>query len=184
MSCSDQQVKFDTEIPKEEYTFYSAFLENLVIDSISTIKDSLKPKLVINDFTIGYSDSILLNSALEGMNIIDKSIYFDFVKKNQKSYSLIKIGNHYTNCIILDYKTRNEINKEKRTKWDNLFDFYPNAGGILTLSRVGFSKDNAIAVIRVDLELGDTWGEKIYLSYIKRNNKWMIKSKFVLHWVN
>lgn len=184
ISCSKDKAEDVNIIRSDEIGFYSSFLQNINPDTLAAFRNINNLKLILKDYTIGYSDSAACINVLDRMNISNSSILKDYLKKNNMSYSLNMLEKNYVHSLILDSNAKTKIYTNKKINWNYFYELFPNAIGIATLSRVGFNKNNSIALLRVDLEFGETWGEKIYFVFEKSDNEWRTTKKIVIDWVH
>lgn len=184
ISCSKDKSEDVNNIRSDEIGFYSSFIQNINPDTLAAFRNINNPKLILKDYTIGYSDSAVCINVLDRMNISNSSILKDYLKKNNMSYSLNMLEKNYVHSLILDSNAKTKIYTNKKINWNYFYELFPNAIGIATLSRVGFNKNNSIALLRVDLEFGETWGEKIYFVFEKSDNEWRTTKKIVIDWVH
>ncbi|MBK7230637.1 MAG: hypothetical protein IPH97_17615 [Ignavibacteriales bacterium] len=184
ISCSNDKNEIIDNIQSEEIKLYSSFFKNINPDTLASFRNINNSKLIVKNFTLGYSDSILLMNAIKEMNISDSSIVYDFLKKNNRVYSLNIIQETFSHSLILSSDVQTKIYNDKKINWESFYNLFPNAIGLATSSRIGFNSSHSLALLRIDLEFGKTSGEKLYFFYMNKNNKWIVIHKFVINWVN
>ena len=155
-----------------EYQLYSLILK----ENFKSSKE-----LVIKQKTVASTSSFPVKGYQETIQKahadLDVSIFTDFIEKNDSSYNLgdkitvpSKTITLISNEDVQQFFTSKDVNKG----WTDFYKKYPDSGGMIDFTRVGFNEDKSQAIVAVGhyyASLGAD-GSLIYLT--KKNNTWRI----------
>jgi len=170
-------------IPAEEYAVYAAVIGNMFAGDIVTFDTQAKVKiLVIEDRTVsavddGFAGENEVEELKQGFSpIISQETIDDYVAKNAKSHQLLR---------SLDLKLKYTLIPKEKIKeiFDGLpsSEFYrqfPDSGGYIALSRVGFNTSSDQAFVYMRHTCGGLCGSGHYLALVKKNREWVVQKKF------
>jgi hypothetical protein len=170
----------------EEYAVYSALLKELFV------KDETK-LLIIQNQTLFYENPDYLKSTTSDERIRDMRKYYpsvaedtlaDFDTKYMQPSELIPKFNLPIKYVLIDKLPaervlidESELDKGKgRTQTQALFEKYPGVGGVISLSKVGFSKDMTEAFVSVEFTHCALCGrgDKVLLG--RKSGVWKVKA--------
>jgi len=158
----------------DEYLIYSTLIDTWYS------KDTTK-EVLIRDHTsiyqIGKPIEIELAYLKEQMPSLGNKIINDFKSKNLRSYSLASFINQRAKYSIISQKEIDYIFNHN-PHWDMYYDRYPNSGGILTLSRVGFNRQRNQAILHVANQWNRSTGAGIcVLLTQQKGGSWKIEGQ-------
>ena len=180
---------FAQSISKDEYKIYEVVLDKIAAGD-SEFSFVILNKTQIVDLTITPE------------RIFDK----DFAKKNKESHTLSPIFS-IKNQYWLVEKTEIEqvlkmgdddwakIENERKRKnlplfaepdydvlWKHFYKKYPKSGGYYDLSRVGFSSNKRIAIVKIT-QSGGVSGYTKWFTLAKNKNKWKVIKSSSSEWI-
>lgn len=162
----------------DAYEVYSAILSSPEVARLSKAKN-----LVIRQETLGnfgtfldveHSTRICLRPDAESAKIMGTAIA-DYVKVNKTKWLLrekfkleipYKLINSETIIPIINPFTEKE-------DWKEFYKQYPDSGGFIDLSAVGFNADKSVAVVSKGRWCGSLCGEGDYYVLQKKDGKWV-----------
>jgi hypothetical protein len=162
-----QDVQLPAYEDREAYAVYDAILQ-----AYATPAQRNNP--VIRSETDNYK--MCLEPDKESMAIIGSAIS-EYVKLNEKPHRLLRA---FDNRIQLNLLTAGELKSvfEQGAKgdvmggWNNFYRLYPNSGGYITLSAVGFNEDKTVAVVYMGHHCGIMCAEGNFHVLEKKDGKW------------
>lgn len=101
----------------------------------------------------------------------------DYQTKMKTSVRLPQNCSLAPKCTVMDAVSLTAIvvTKNKNDKgWKNFFSKFPNAPGILLVSRVGFNSDKTEAVVYAGKSCGTLCGEGYYVRLTKIGDRWTV----------
>ncbi|MBN2485963.1 MAG: hypothetical protein JXB34_08305 [Bacteroidales bacterium] len=142
ISCEEN----DTQNPNNEKVFP---LENpdtinqLEYDLICESFDNITLQQATNFWPMSFS------AIIQEIHDLDSIAYLRFVENNKMSYNLDSAMFRETNIKLISITERDYLidNPDFNYTWDEFFKKYPEAQGLFTISRVGFSIDSTKAII-------------------------------------
>jgi hypothetical protein len=147
----------------EAYEIYSAIIPSEWPSSVAKAKT-----LVIRRETRGYQ--MCLNPEGESQGRLAPAIS-DYVKRNEKPMLL-------QNSFSLDLPYHLLTADELKTifdagSWKEFYKQYPDSGGVIELSAVGFNKDKTVAVVYMGHSCGGLCGGGGFHVLQKKDGKWV-----------
>jgi hypothetical protein len=82
--------------------------------------------------------------------------------------------------LVFDYELVNSAQLDsifKHGDWPAYYQRFPGSPGILTFSRVGFSRDGTQALFYLNGRCGGLCGTGMYVVMEKRNGRWMVETE-------
>lgn len=158
----------------EEYLVYNTLIDHKYIREDVHL-------VVINDRTladrIGYEQ---LSSTLEfvdhQLSISEQNLLNDFLVKNQQSWVLEDQFNIKVKHALVSEEEKSRFS-QSRDFWNAFDEKYPNAQGILSLSRVGFNHTKDRALVYIGNKGSASTGAGYYVLLVKDGSKWIIKDE-------
>jgi hypothetical protein len=184
---SKRQAGDQSNISAEEYAIYGAVIRNMFAGDRVTFDTQAKVKLlVIEDRTVsehfnaaaGENETERLKQIFSPP--ISQEIIDDFVAKNAKSCQL-------TNS--LDIKLKYTLIPKEKIKpitglpSDEFYRQFPDSGGYIALSRIGFNANSDQALAYMQHVCGGLCGSGHYLLLAKNKGGWVVQKKFMA-WVS
>ncbi len=171
-------------IENEEYAVYSALINNSIRDSDADERRSEDADrlLVINEqpsIWSGFADenadkffAELKESSpdLQAEAVNDLRAKSDGHQKLERRFD---IEQKYV--LVSDEEIEDYFKQSVGGGWKAFYQKYPNSGGFVTFSRVGFNADQTQALVYQSHHCGGTWGGGSYLLLTKKNGAWMIE---------
>ncbi len=163
----------DADIEKEEQAIYSFFMPvsgtALILQDTSTSISDDDPQQ-----TIDYVKSSMKNVTNETLN--------NYLKRNKQSSQLspdMQLGADY---VLLSEDELRQITSQ--SNWGEVLnEKYPNSGGYLIFSRVGFNNTLDQALIYVGQVRGPLNGNGDYYLMEKQNGQWILKDQLAV-WIS
>jgi len=165
----------DTPVSDEEYDIYSSVIKELYVQ-----KDT--KQIIIEDRTFRYDfsggdDRPWRDKPPKGLTI-DESAVADYEAKNHGQSLLHK------SSFKLPVKWDSISDADLRTifhghwgdlEWTEYYRRFPDSGGFIMVSRVGFNTDHTQALLYMGSRSGPYYGEIHFLLLQKANGAWSIK---------
>lgn len=110
---------------------------------------------------------------LGGWETLDEAALDDFEARNQQS---VTIENRFhlepSRVELIDLAEIHDLFGENGSGWKGFYGKYPDAGGIVTFSRVGFSRDRTQAVVYVGVQSNWLAGYGQLVMLVRDGDKW------------
>lgn len=158
----------------EEYAVYDALIEQKYLRD----KNEL---IVIYDRTsaykLGFDESFDKTIQFVRSRIpdnLEQELIDDFINKNLQSHTL-KDNFNLKVPHVLDSKEEKNNVSEKGNSWGHFYRKYPNAHGVVSLSRVGFNRTLDRALVCDGNGRGPLNGDGSYILLIKKAGVWTIE---------
>jgi hypothetical protein len=161
-------------ISADEYAIYSVLLsESSFPKTQYEVQQSTSTAVDTN------YKSLLCTKAKELLPVIDTTLFDNYTKANARSYNL---GNFF-NASGKDIKlvASAELgyifsSQDLNQNWNLFYSRYPDSGGVVEFTRVGFNKDHTQAITQIICTSAtlDASGQILILT--KVNNRWKITS--------
>ncbi|MBD0371703.1 MAG: hypothetical protein ICV60_12760 [Pyrinomonadaceae bacterium] len=180
------------QIEDEEYAVYSALINDDLKEDEGEPKRPKDRVLIIDEST----------SLWDGMIEEEKDKFFEELKKSSpelqaetvedlqaKSTSPSTLARNFSigiNYLLVSNEEIKEMFKGDGVLrgWEAFHRKYPNSGGILTLSRVGFNADKTQALVYKGWSCGGLCGGGGYTLLVKKKGAWVIKGHPGPSWVS
>jgi hypothetical protein len=175
------------------YDVYSAAIKELYLpeakgQSAGGTDYIVERRVVIKDHTIPYrweerDDPTKRTQEWAKTGVeVDNSTVEDFKRKSKDSISLEPRFRFLAKQVLISDQELEDSFKNGRS-WPGFYERYPNAGGIVTLSRVGFNPEHDQAFLYVGISCGRLCGGGDYVLLSKDGGVWSVKHKDTL-WVS
>ncbi len=163
----------------EEY-----LVHNTLIDQ-KYIRDDVR-LIVISDLTLADTMehdrlSTTLGVVSNRLNITEQDLLNDFLMKNQQSWILKSQFNIKAKHVLVSEEEKSRFS-EGGNFWGAFEEKYPNAQGILSLSRVAFNHTKDRALVYIGNKGSASSGAGYYVLLVKKDNKWVIQDE-IMAWV-
>ena len=149
----------------EAYEVYSA-----ILPSEWTWREAKARKLVIRSDTRTYDMCLVPEKEYEEM--IGPAIS-DYVRQNQKTWILQKNLSIEKPYEIIRWDEIEPMFEQGLEGWKTFYEKYPDSGGWIELSAVGFNADKTVAVVYVGHSCGGLCGGGGFQVLQKRDGKWV-----------
>ena len=168
---------FNTSEETEEYAVYSALLEKRFA------KDDVK-LLVIQKQTISSVDNYFIRITVEEpipdmkklFPYVSEDAFLDYRSKNQQSSSLNSKFVLPVKYVVTD---KFELKEDEGAAWiDSFFKKFPDARGMIRLSKVGFNTDRTEAFVFVEYICFALCGGGNNVLLEKNSSGWKVKEEF------
>jgi hypothetical protein len=119
----------------------------------------------------------------DSLSNLSEETFADFKVRNDASYPLranMQLGGSY---LLFSEQDRQELFKINQSGWDVFYNRYPDAPGILTLSRVGFNSTQDQALVYMGIMSHWLAGSGNYILLKKVDGAWVIDQQ-VMSWVS
>jgi hypothetical protein len=161
--AASQAPPHDYEVA-EAYEVYSA-----ILPSEWSWNDAKAQGLVIKQATASYEMCLAPDAASQ--QIIGSAIA-DYVRQNKQPWLLqrkIKVEKTYT---LLTAKEEKAAFQRSPGGWEGFYQLYPDSGGMIELSAVGFNADKTVAVVYSGHSCGGLCGGGAFHVLQKKAGKW------------
>jgi len=166
------------QIDAEEQAVYAAVLGQLYS----------APSFVIMDTTATDPGGVenteqTLDYVLQNLHDVNPKTIENFRERNETAAPLqldMDLGVAYT---LLSQAERNNIFGQNQSGWEIFYNRYPDAPGIITLSRVGFDAAFDQALVYVGTQSDWLAGAGYYVLMKKVNGAWIVDQK-VMSWIS
>lgn len=182
-------------ITEEEFQIYSRILKEHYIQSGAK-------RLVINENTDPvrfHEDSIFGTNYLHHLWYhapeAPLSLLWDFVSRNKESYRFEHESGFGIDCELIDKEIMRSIFAGENAQegidkedtycksdygWQKFHRAYPESGGIISFSRIGFNAEMNIAIAIAGMYAGSEAGDGYIFLMQKRNGTWDIKEEILM----
>ena len=178
-----------SEVTKEEYAVYNAVIGDMFAGSKVTFDTQAEVKLlVINDhttsnlFLLGQSDETSSTFRQELPLLVDETMN-DYRTKNKGSEQLKPAFDLKIKYTLVEKQVIDLIFKHGPDGWPAFYKKYPDSGGYLRLSRVGFNRKTVQALIYVEHGCGGLCGTGHYVFLVKGQEGWKVNKK-IMAWIS
>jgi hypothetical protein len=179
-------VAVDNPALPEEYEVYNAVLADSDFASSMEMYATGRPLVVIRTPTEVLYSSVTEeglsqdpSATFEGMRAawpgLADDIFADFEAKNENPGDLEPRFSLSTEYLIANLDTIFDVGA---SGWDDFYAEYPEADGVLTLSRVGFNESMDTALLLVTYYHGGLAGRGQYVLLTKTGGSWTIRSYY------
>lgn len=170
-SPSQNQVVSEDRVSQDEFTIY-----DLVINSRYTRKST--QLLVIQEETAfgnikEHSLAEQLKYVGDKLPQIEQSVLREFSTKNSKSYKLSDNFNLTVKHILASSDVLDPM-LQLPSFWREFYKRFPDAQGMLSLSRVAFNSEGNQALVYIATASGPDTGGSYYVFLTKKGNYWTI----------
>lgn len=161
----------------EEHAVYLAVLGEM----FGSAKDTL---LVISEDTVKnhFAESEEWKQVREQLPTLSEQTVEDYKPKNKDSHK-VKALDIKTKHVFLGKKDFDQIFKEGPKGWEEFYKRYPDSGGYIGFSRVGFNMEMDQALVYVEHGCGGLCGTGHYVLLKKDGGAWKIVKKHMA-WIS
>ncbi|MDP2995166.1 MAG: hypothetical protein Q8N46_08620 [Anaerolineales bacterium] len=166
------------QMDAEEQAVYAALLRNLYSASSYVIMDTTATGPTGVEDTASTLDHIMQN-----MHAVDLETADSFRVRNDAAYPVppdMDLGSGY---VLLSQSEMSQIFSQNRDGWQLFYEQYPDAPGIITLSRVGFNKSLDQALVYVGTMSHWLAGAGYYILLKKVDGSWIVDQQ-VMTWIS
>ena len=115
---------------------------------------------------------------------LKKATYEDFIDRNQQAVALkdyFKPG--VPHVFLTEEERRAFFDDPEQDGWAEFFEAYPQTGGIIGLSRVGFDPAGTQALVYQDFMGGYLYGSGYYILFEKEDGQWIERWR-LMAWIS
>jgi hypothetical protein len=173
LSAEDSRITFDTI----DSQVSSALLNHGINSSSELIV--LSSETTGNVLSISDEENVNLKlTELQGT----VEIYHEWQKRNQHRVPIEAAFNVTASYVLLDTAKITAIfsSGQPAIDWDNFFTEFPNAPGILRLSKPGYDKDELNALIYIEHQCGIDCGSARFVHLEKKENLWNVRGSILI----
>ena len=176
----------------EEYSVYAAVVAKMFAGN-KVAFDSQSPVnlLVIKKRTAVHrnGDRLLANDLSGGekshvehwLADVSKEAISDYREKNRQTYQLEDVFKLTIKHVLVESDELEQIWRERR--WKEFREKYPESGGFISFSRVGFNSDMTEALVYFEHWCGRACGSGFYLMLNRREEGWKV-TKLDRAWIS
>jgi hypothetical protein len=170
------------DLDSAEYDVYSAVIAGRVLG-----KDVTKIVIAKNTVKAGKFDKQIEESRETFIKNVSADLgpdtVDDYLNKGRESRSIEPRSMGGVDFVVLDQSIIATFFQKGPDGWADLKARYPDIGGVLTFSRVGFNHDMNQALVYAGWSCGPRCGQGDYFFLQKQAGAWTIKKKYNL-WIS
>jgi hypothetical protein len=163
------------KIEAEEYAVYSALID------INPTNFNLGSTIVIRDQTI--SDVDQLDWTLERVDPVPSDVVDSYRSRNLEPYTLSPSLELEQDYALIAEEEVQEIYRQGWEKWVEFEDRYPESGGIVMFSRVGFNDNEDQAMVSMGVRCGELCGAGGLYILVKEEGVWKFE-RATMEWIS
>jgi hypothetical protein len=173
--------------PDEEYAVFSVVIRDLFAGYKVSFDTQQKVKLlVIRDHTSAnryprHADD--WKEVKEMSPAISNGTISDYIIKNKDSRQLTSSFDIKLKYSLISTKEIDEIFKTRSVGWPEYYRKYPESGGYVEFSRVGFNAASTEALVYFEHSCGELCASGHYLLLTKGKNGWQVENKRMV-WIS
>lgn len=176
-AANNSQSLENATIEREEYAVYSA--------TLSALQEWFHPKQwVIANPTLVYGEiqKKSVYFAMKGAPIASDETFEDYSKRNKSNRWLERRLDLKTEYVIVDFREIKKIFPLSDLNYPpkSFSEKYPEAGGFVRLSRVGFNSHLVEALVLATWSCGVLCGQGELLFFSKKNGVWSVVNRSML----
>jgi len=156
-----------TSVPYETADAYEVYAA--ILPSEWSWKDAKAKRLVIRASTINYN--MCLQPDANSAKLIASAI-MDYIQQNQHPWLLQQRLTIEKPYVLLSLDQIESIFRRSPGGWEAFTQMYPDSGGIIQFSAVGFNSDKTIAVVYSGHSCGSLCGGGEFSVLQKKGGKW------------
>jgi hypothetical protein len=155
------------DVELEEYAVHSALIRQ------NPIGYDLGSSFVVREQTV--ADLDMFERTLENVRRLPTGLVDSYRSRNAASYTLSPELDVEQDYAMMPQEEFDQVFRSKGSVWTRFQANYPEAGGLITLSRVGFDEkgDKALAVF--GFRCGDLCGAGGIYLLVKENGDWKVQ---------
>ncbi|MFC2028360.1 hypothetical protein ACFLTX_00365 [Chloroflexota bacterium] len=186
-ACSSTAVPTSTTLPgvmtptrdkaREEELVYDALLKELFSSDLYVFMNMTQTDI------LGLADTETYLAVEKTLGDLTPGLMLDFKRRNESSHSLKTSMILEANYIVFSIEDMQEMFGENQNGWDIFYDRYPDAPGIISLSRVGFNQEMDQALVYLGIQSHWLAGSGTYYLMVSRNGSWIIQQSFMT-WIS
>ncbi len=188
IACLVQTIKAQNrqiEIPDKEYAVYSAVINKMFAGGKVTFDTQAKVKLlVITDHNIttlrAYPPE---NLDFRRLPELSEQTFNDFVHKNKEVQKLKDNFKIELKRTLIKKDEIEDIFTGGENNWEKFYKRFPDSGGYIGLSRVGFDKQKKQAIVYMEHYCGDLCASGYFLLLKKGKEGWKVVSGY-MPWIS
>lgn len=177
LSCSASSTE-QTNSSAEEYAVYTAIIGQMF--SRTEVK-----LLVIEDHTVTnhLGESEDWQGMTQQLPTISQQIIGDYKTKNKETQQLKDAFDLKAKHVLIRKDEMEQIFKKGPQGWDEFYKRYPDSGGYIGFSRVGFNPDINQALVYVENGCGGLCGTGHYVLLSKNEGVWKVVNRH-MSWIS
>ena len=176
------------EVPSEDYAVYGAVIEKLFAGNKVTFDTQSPVKLlVIRNRTLAESHPLLKNQedrweyTINQLSPISQDTIASYKSQNKESRLLKDSFNLKIRHVLVEDDSLNRTLKEGR--WEEFYGQYPDSGGFISFSHVGFNSEMNQALVYFEHWCQRLCGSGIYVLLDKDKDGWKV-TKLHRAWIS
>jgi hypothetical protein len=155
------------DIEAEEYTVYSALIRQ------NPIGYELGSSFLVREQTVADLDMFKLT--LENVHRLPTGLVDSYRARNAAAYTLSPNLDVEQDYAMMSQEEFDRIFRGKGSVWTRFQAKHPEAGGLITLSRVGFDEKGDKALVLFGFRCGDLCGAGGTYLLVKENGNWAVQ---------
>lgn len=176
------------EVSAEEYSVYSAVIGEMFAGGKVTFDTEAKVKLlVIKEHTVNESVRAGMENHLKYLTqqfpSISQQTIDDYAGKNREAYQLRDSFELKLNHTLVKKCEIEGMFKSRMTGWEEFYKRFPDSGGLVGVSRVGFNPKMNQALMYVEHGCGGLCGTGHYVLLNKVEGRWKV-AKLLQAWIS
>jgi hypothetical protein len=159
-------------IEAEEYAVYSAMIQE------NPIGYNLGSTIVIREQTM-VLDAEMFERTLEKVDPLPARLVDSYRSRNAAAYTLDPNLDMEQDYVLLPRAAHDEIFRKRGPSWAEFESRYPESGGLVNFSRVGFSANGDKALVQMGFLCGDLCGAGGLYLLTKEEGIWKVQQSLV-----
>jgi hypothetical protein len=160
------------EIETEEYAVYSALVRQ------NPIGYDLGTSFVVKEQTV--SDLDMFEWTLERVDTLPSRLVDSYRSRNAATYTLAPNLDVEQGYVMMPQDEFEQIFLRKGSVWTRFQAKYPEAGGLITFSRVGFDAQGDQALALMGFRCGDLCGAGGLYLLVKEEGSWKVQETLMI----
>lgn len=172
-----------SDLTREEYEVYSVVISRL------QERNQVNLLVIANPIRCARSDTSMDNiqfgpSERPSSAILSRETFEDYLAHNKEAKSLTRSFNLKTNYVLVDYSEIKRLTSatSPAKDFEDFYRKYPESGGFIVLSRVGFNRNHDQALVSTGWLCGGLCGMGEYVLLAKKSGAWSVE-KTAESWV-
>lgn len=161
----------------EEERVYAALMEQYYPADLLVIMDKTQTDL------LDLASEETYQHVIESLLHLSADTLSDFKDRNGQSYPLKASMILERRYILLSEKDKQELFQVNQSGWDVFYNRYPEAPGIITISRVGFNEQMDQALVYLGIQSHWLAGSGNFYLLNKIDGKWVVDQQ-VMTWIS
>ncbi|MFC2065182.1 hypothetical protein ACFLXB_08830 [Chloroflexota bacterium] len=162
---------------REEELVYAALLQSEYSSNLYVLMNKTQTEL------LGMADVETIQMIEKSLNDLSSDTLADFRARNDESHLIrtsMILGTRYN---LFSTEDMQNLFRENQNGWDIFYDRFPEAPGIITLSKVGFNDEMDQALVYLGIQSHWLAGAGTYYLLTRKDGNWFVLQE-VMIWIS